>query len=63
MAVEFDSWQFHGEDRRKPFERDRRKWTDLQSRGLVVLVVTWRQLRGRPEWVVARLASALAGRA
>lgn len=61
VVVEFDSWSFHGG--RPAFERDRRKSVELQDQGLEVLRFTWRQLTRRREWVVARLAGALARRA
>jgi very-short-patch-repair endonuclease len=56
LAVELDSWQFHGH--RLAFERDREKEQRLQAAGLTVRRVTDRQLQ-RPLQVVARLAATL----
>ena len=58
VAVEIDSWRFHGT--RSAFERDRRRDADLQAAEWRVLRITWRQMLHRREEVVARLAAALA---
>jgi very-short-patch-repair endonuclease len=60
LAVELDSYTFHGT--REAFERDRARDAELQSSGLPVLRFTWRQIRYQPELVLARLARALASR-
>lgn len=58
LVVEVDGYAFHSS--RAAFERDREKWANLQARRLAVLVFTWRQIVGRRQWVVARIASGLA---
>jgi very-short-patch-repair endonuclease len=57
LAVEIDSWTFHGD--RHAFEADRRRDADLASWGFRVIRVTWRQMEETPTAVVARLASAM----
>lgn len=62
LVVELDGFRFHRS--RRAFERDRRKSAELQTAGYRVLQITWRQLRERPEAVVAQISTALArGRA
>lgn len=58
LVVELDGFQGHGT--RSAFERDRLRDAELQARGYRVIRVTWRQLSGDPDAVVARIASALA---
>lgn len=58
VVVEVDGYQFHSS--RDAFERDRRRDADLQSQGLSVLRVTWRQVVQEPYATVARAARALA---
>lgn len=57
LVVEVDGYAFHGG--RAAFERDRRRDAELQAEGLRVMRVTWRQLVGEPDAVVARLTRAL----
>jgi len=57
LVVEFDGWSTHSS--RTAFERDRLKDAALQLAGERVLRVTGRQLEGRPEAVVGRLATAI----
>lgn len=58
LVVEIDGFAYHAH--RAAFERDRLRDASLQAAGYRVMRVTWRQLRGRPEAVIARLAQALA---
>jgi very-short-patch-repair endonuclease len=58
LIVEVDGYAFHSS--RHAFERDRLKDARLQAAGYRVIRVTWRQIAGSPEAVIARLASALA---
>ena len=58
LVVEVDGFRFHGG--RAAFERDRRRDGELLASGYRVLRVTWRELTGAPEAVVATLAQALA---
>lgn len=60
LVVEVDGYAFHSG--RAAFERDRLRDADLQSAGLRVLRVTWRQLSANPEALAARLGAALAQR-
>lgn len=60
LVVEVDGYAFHGG--RRPFERDRRKATELQSAQLDVLLITWLQIAEEPAWVVASIATVLATR-
>jgi len=60
LVVEVDGYAFHSG--RAAFERDRLRDADLQSTGLQVMRVTWRQLVRQPEVVVARLGAALSRR-
>jgi very-short-patch-repair endonuclease/predicted transcriptional regulator of viral defense system len=59
LIVEVDGYAFHGG--RAAFERDRRRDAELQAEGLKVMRVTWRQLVGEPDAVIARLSRALRG--
>lgn len=58
LVVEVDGYAAHGS--RAAFERDRRRDQDLAAAGYHTLRVTWRQLTGEPEAVIARLAAVLA---
>jgi very-short-patch-repair endonuclease len=60
LVVEVDGWRFHSS--RRSFERDRVRDAELAAKGLTVVRITWRQLAGAPEAVVARIAAALATR-
>jgi very-short-patch-repair endonuclease len=57
LVVEFDSFTFHGD--RAAFERDRHRDGVLQALGYAVVRITWRQLVGEPEAVVALIARML----
>ncbi|MGH7502884.1 MAG: DUF559 domain-containing protein [Longimicrobiales bacterium] len=61
VVVEVDGYAYHSNAR--AFERDRERDASLVASGNVVIRFTWRQLTGRPEAVVARVAAALALRA
>lgn len=58
VVVEIDGYAFHGH--RGAFERDRRRDRALRQAGFVPIRVTWRQLEGEPEAVVADVATNLA---
>ncbi|CAN5120678.1 DUF559 domain-containing protein [soil metagenome] len=58
FVLEMDGFSTHS--RRSAFEADRARDADLQSRGYLVMRVTWRQLTREPAVVVARLAAGLA---
>jgi very-short-patch-repair endonuclease len=58
LVVEVDGYAFHSS--RSAFERDRRRDADLIGAGYRVIRLTWRQLAGEREAVVALLARALA---
>lgn len=58
LVVEVDGYAFHSS--RATFERDRRRDTDLQATGLRVTRVSWQQLTGEPEALLARPAATLA---
>jgi very-short-patch-repair endonuclease len=58
LVVEVDGYAFHAN--RHAFERDRARDADLIARGERVARVTFRQIVGEPEAVIARLAAALA---
>jgi very-short-patch-repair endonuclease len=60
LVIEVDGYAFHRT--RQAFERDRLRDAKLQARGLRVMRVTWRQIAGTPESLVARIAAALATR-
>ena len=55
--VEVDGYAFHSG--RAAFERDRRRDGDLQSAGLRVTRITWRQLTQEPLAIAALLAQLL----
>jgi very-short-patch-repair endonuclease len=57
LALEVDSWQFHGH--RRAFERDRRKDMILADAGYHVTRVTWRQFTEEPLAIVAHIARTL----
>jgi very-short-patch-repair endonuclease len=57
LAVEFDSYKFHGH--RRAFERDRRKDVALAELGYQVLRFTARQLKYEPLAVITSIARAL----
>lgn len=58
VAVEFDSWTFHGDV--IAFRKDRRKSAELQARGWAVVPVTWSDLNDAQEVVVATVSAVLA---
>jgi very-short-patch-repair endonuclease len=58
LILEVDGFAYHGN--RVAFERDRLRDADLQAVGYQVMRVTWRQIKQRPEAVIAHLAQALA---
>lgn len=60
LAVEVDGYTFHGS--RDRFEGDRIRDAELAAQGILVIRVTWRQIRDEPTAVVGRVARAL-GRA
>jgi very-short-patch-repair endonuclease len=60
LAVEVDGYAFHASLER--FEGDRVRDADLAARGILVIRVTWRQIRDEPAAVIGRVARAL-GRA
>ncbi len=57
LGVEVDGFAFHGS--RYGFEDDRARDAELAARGVHVVRVTWRQIRGEPEAVIGRVARAL----
>ena len=60
LVVEVDGHAYHAN--RRAFERDRERDAALAAAGITVVRVTWRQLAGAPEAIVARIASAVAVR-
>jgi very-short-patch-repair endonuclease len=58
LVLEVDGFAYHSN--RAAFERDRLRDARLQAHGVRVSRVTWRQIAGTPEAVLARLAGALA---
>lgn len=60
LIVEVDGFAFHSS--REAFERDRARDAELVALGHRVVRITWRQIAGVPEAVIARLAAALASR-
>ena len=58
LVVEIDGFRFHSS--RGAFERDRRRDAELQSAGLRVLRITWRQLVDTPYATIARTVRLLA---
>lgn len=57
MVVEVDGFAFHSS--RGSFEGDRRRDIDLESKGIGVVRVTWRQIVGERTATAARIAGAL----
>ena len=55
--MEIDGWSAHSD--RESFERDRRRQNALVNAGYVVLRFTWRDLKDRPDDVVAEMTAAL----
>ncbi len=49
IVLEADSYEFHGSPER--FAADRRRYTELQTRGNIVLPFTWGVVAAEPEWV------------
>ena len=60
LAIEVDGYGFHAS--RDRFEGDRVRDADLAAQGILVIRVTWRQIRDEPMAVLGRVARAL-GRA
>jgi hypothetical protein len=60
LILECDGYEFHGT--REAFEHDRRRWNALTRAGWRVLVVTWRDVIDRPDYLVD-LVGALVGTA
>lgn len=58
LVVEVDGFAFHSSS--AAFERDRVRDATLAAAGVGVMRVTWRQLAGGREAILARLAQALA---
>lgn len=58
LAVEMDSWEFHGH--RAAFERDRKRDAALQAAGHRVVRLTHRRLKAEPKTVAAELRRMLA---
>ena len=59
VVVEVDGFAYHS--RRSAFENDRERDLVLAAEGIVVVRVTWRQIRAEPEKVLARLCMTLGG--
>jgi very-short-patch-repair endonuclease len=57
VALEVDSWQFHGH--RRAFERDRRKDLALSDAGYHVIRITWRQFTEESLPLIAHISRAL----
>ena len=57
VIVETDGWGAHGT--RTAFERDHQRDLELELAGYIVIRVTWRQLRFRPDLVARRVRQAL----
>jgi very-short-patch-repair endonuclease len=57
LVVEVDGFRYHSS--RDAFERDRLRDAELGPQGFTVMRITWRQIVGSPEAVVARIAMAL----
>lgn len=60
LVVEVDGYTYHSG--RASFERDRARRAELGTIGIEAIPFTWRQVDGRPHWVVAQLAGAIAQR-
>jgi very-short-patch-repair endonuclease len=54
LAVELDSWEFHGT--RQAFEVDRERDAELHGHGITTLRFTYTQVTTRRQWVARRLA-------
>lgn len=61
LVVETDGYDTHS--RRRVFESDHARDTELMNAGWKVRRFTWRQLTEQPDWVAAKLREALAQRA
>jgi len=57
VALEAEGRRAHSH--RDAFERDRRRWSALASRGWLILFATWADVTRRPGELVARIATAL----
>ena len=60
VAIECDSWEFHGT--RQAFERDRARDADAAALGIQTIRFTWRHLTHEPERVIPVVAAVLANR-
>ncbi|MFI6674030.1 DUF559 domain-containing protein [Kribbella sp. NPDC050470] len=60
VALEADGWEFHGS--RRDFAADCHRYDELVAAGWLVLRLTYEQVIGAPEWVVATIHAALAQR-
>lgn len=60
LAIECDSWQFHGH--RQAFERDRARDAQLAALGIQTLRFTWRQLTRAPDRAIPIVAAVLGRR-
>ena len=60
VAVEFDGFAFHTDQKR--FVSDRQRINALTSVGWTVVHVTWHDLRSRPAEIVAEIRAVLAQR-
>jgi very-short-patch-repair endonuclease len=59
LIVEVDGFAYHSG--RAAYRNDRERNNALQLLGWRLLRFTWEQIMGRPDWVVAQIAAALAG--
>ena len=57
IALEADSFEHHGH--RAALARDCRRYTELTTRGWLVLRFAWEQVMFEPEWVAAMIRAAL----
>jgi very-short-patch-repair endonuclease len=57
IALEADSFEHHGH--RAALARDCRRYTELTTRGWLVLRFAWEQVMFEPDWVVAMIRAAL----
>ncbi|HWD81323.1 MAG TPA: hypothetical protein VG497_20655, partial [Kribbella sp.] len=60
LALEADSFEFHGS--RRDFTADCRRYDELVAAGWLVLRLTYEQIIGDPAWVVATVRATLAQR-
>lgn len=60
LALEADSFEFHGS--RRDFAADCRRYDELVAAGWLVLRLTYEQIVGDPAWVIATVRAALAQR-